>query len=294
VVETFLHKWLGDPQDSPAVEDARAELDRLAAARPDLGPLVRWLRELLPDLAPGSSAPAVPLEPQRARAKLIEGIPLLRGEQVAIDAKAFRQRWRRACGALESQQADGAAAALADAMRGGRLDPAAMADAVVAGRPEVVRERAEELRLDPGLATTLLRFTLFPLFTALEASLGPLRAGVVWERGYCPTCGSWPLLGEFRGLEQTRFLRCGLCASGWEAARLWCPFCGNRDHEQLGFLHCEGEETRYRSSVCDGCRGYVKMVSTLSALSPLHLLVVDVATLHLDLAAAQRGYTSHF
>ena len=32
--------------------------------------------------------------------------------------------------------------------------------------------------------------------------------------------------------------------------------------------------------------------ATLSALPPLHLLVADAATLHLDLAAAERGYTS--
>ncbi|HEV3203268.1 MAG TPA: formate dehydrogenase accessory protein FdhE, partial [Gemmataceae bacterium] len=236
----------------------------------------------------------VPLETERAKAKLQEGIPLLRGEQIAIDAKAFRKRWQRACAALEAQQADGSAVALADAVRYGRLDSAAMVDAVVAGRPEMVQQRAEELGLDPGLATTLLRFTLSPLFTAIETALGPLRAGVVWERGYCPMCGSWPLLGEFRGLDQSRFLRCGLCASGWEVPRLWCPFCGNRDHEHLGLLHSEGEDTKYRASTCDGCRGYVKMISTLSALPPLDLLVADAATLHLDMAAAERGYTSHF
>jgi len=294
VADSFRPDWFGDSQTAPAVEAARADFERLAKARPDLLPLLRWLCEILPDLMPPGSSPAVPLEPDRAQAKLHQGIPLLRGERVAIDAKEFRQRWQRACAALEAQQADGAAAALADAVRHGRLDHAAMVDAVVAGRPEEVRGRAEELGLDPGLATTLLRFVLSPLFTAIEASIGPLRAGVAWERGYCPTCGSWPLLGEFRGLDQSRYLRCGLCASGWEVPRLWCPFCGNRDHEQLGFLHCEGEDLKYRATVCDDCRGYVKMVSTLSALPAMHLLVADAATLHLDMAAAERGYTSHF
>jgi FdhE protein len=293
VADSFLRKWFGGPRAAaPAVEEVRAELDRLAAARPALLPLVAWLREILPDLTPLTGPMPVPsLEPERARTKLEGGIPLLRGERLVVDAAAFRQRWRRACAALEAQQADGAAVALADAVQHGRLDPAAMVDAVVAGQPEVVRQQAEVLGLDPGLATTLLRFTLFPLCTALEESLGPFRAGIAWERGYCPTCGSWPLLGEFRGLDQSRFLRCCLCASGWEVPRLWCPFCGNRDHELLGFLHSEGEEAKYRASVCDGCRGYVKMVSTLSALPPLHLLVADAATLHLDLAAAERGYT---
>src|SRR5262249_48826776 len=200
----------------------------------------------------------------------------------------FRRRWRRACEALEAQEADGVAEALADAVGDGRLDPEAMVAAVVEGRPEVVRQRAEGLGLDPGLATTLLRFTLFPLFTALQEALIPVRAGVHWERGWCPTCGSWPLLGEFRGLDQSRFLRCGLCAAGWEVPRLWCPFCDNRDHETLGNLSCEGEETKYRASTCDGCRGYIQMISTLSALPPLPLLVSDAATLHRALAPPPR------
>jgi FdhE protein len=100
----------------------------------------------------------------------------------------------------------------------------------------------------------------------------------------------WPLLGEFRGLEQTRVLRCALCAAGWEFARLRCPFCDNRDHNQLGYLHAEAEQERCRAATCDPCRGYVKMVATLDTLSMPRLLVADVATLHLDLAAAEHGY----
>jgi FdhE protein len=292
VADSFLRRWFGGPKaPPPSVEEARAELDRLSANRPALLPLFRWLRELLPDLTPIQTTIPI-VDSEQARAKLAGGIPLLRGEPIAFDLKAFRQRWQRVCEVLEAQQPDGTAAALAEAVKRDRLDPREMTDAVVAGRPEEVRERADVLGLDPGLATTVLRFTLFPLFTALETSLGPLREGSGWEHGYCPTCGTWPLLGEFRGLDQSRYLRCGLCAGGWEVARLWCPYCGCREHEKLQFLHAEGEESKYRASVCDACRGYVKMISTLSAIPPLHLLVADAVTLHLDLAAAERGYTN--
>jgi FdhE protein len=177
-------------------------------------------------------------------------------------------------------------------VRQGRLDPGEMAGAVVAGEPGAVRQRAEALGLDGGVAASLLRFALFPTFAGLEAALAPLREGAAWGQGFCPTCGSWPILGEFRGLDQSRFLRCGLCAAGWEVPRLWCPFCGNRDHTRLGSFHREGEEGKYRAAACDACRGYVKTVATLSALPPLHLLVADAATLHLDLEAGRRGYSN--
>src|SRR5262249_53536693 len=196
------------------------------------------------------ATPPHQLDPEWARSRLAEGIPLLRNESLALDPVAFRRRWHHACRALEEQQRDGTAAALDRALVAGRPHPGAMMEAVAAGRPEAVREWAELAGLDPGLAATLLRYVLFPVYTALEASLAPLREGAVWERGYCPTCGSWPLLGEFRGLDQSRFLRCGLCAAGWPVPRLWCPFCGNARHERLGFLHHEGQEGRYPPSFC--------------------------------------------
>jgi FdhE protein len=292
MVVSFLRQWFGGRRDAPPVEDARAEIDRLAAGRPALAPLFGWLRDLLPDLAPDDAPPALTLTPEQARAKLAAGVPLLRDERLDLDLKAFHRRWRRACDALEARQPDGAATAQSKALHEGRLDAAGMVAAVLAGRPEDVRDRADALGLDAGLTATLLRYTLFPTFTALEAALAPRREGVGWPHGHCPTCGSWPLLAEQRGLEQTRWLRCGLCAAGWDAARLWCPYCGTTDHERLHYLHAEGEEARYRAALCDACRGYVKTVTTLSEVPPLQLLVADVTTLHLDLAAAERGYTN--
>ena len=112
-----------------------------------------------------------------------------------------------------------------------------------------------------------------------------------WTSGYCPVCGSFPRLGEFRGLEQIRFLRCSLCAAGWQFPRLCCPFCGNRDHHRLGYLHVEGEESKCRASTCEECRQYVKMVATLAPVAPVQLLVKDVATVYLDLLAADRGFS---
>ena len=105
-----------------------------------------------------------------------------------------------------------------------------------------------------------------------------------------PDCGGPPLLAEFRGLDQSRFCAVGCAPRRGRWPRQRCPACGNRDHELLGFLSRDGEEARYRVATCDGCRTGIKTLSTLSALPPLMLLVADAATLHLDLAAADRGY----
>jgi FdhE protein len=290
----LLSKLFGRaPEPSPELADALKELDQLAQSRPTLSPPAEMLREILPTLfkRPNEQEPPV-IPAERAGAKVESGVPLLRGETVALDVPAFRARWQAICDAVRRFQNPDGGQALASALEWEKLLPAEMLASVLAGRPEEIHARADALGLDAGLTTAVLGLALFPVLSQFGAALAHLLGGLSWEHGYCPMCGSWPLLGEYRGLEQIAFLRCGLCASAWEFPRLLCPFCGERDHRQLGYFSVEGEETRYRATTCDACRGYVKMASTLGPLSGPALLVANVATLHLDLAAADRGYAS--
>jgi FdhE protein len=286
----FLRKWFSaDRRASKEVEEAQAELERLAKERTTLQGPALVLRDLLPLCSPDQDI-AFSLDSEGARAKLAEGVPLLRDENLTVDVKEFRNRWSEICKIIAQHRDGREARDLAEAMRRDRVDPQELTRAILSGRPESLLHTWEANELDPSLAPTVLRLALFPWFTALDQAALTMRESVVWQRGYCPTCGSWPLLGEYRGLDQMRFLRCGLCAASWEAARLYCPFCGTRDHEHLGYLQVEGEETSYKAATCSQCQGYVKMLSTLTALPPLALLVADVATMHLDLIAAERGF----
>jgi FdhE protein len=291
VAAGFLDKLLG--RAAPLPEEVQAvvkELDRLRGERPSLAGHLAVLHDILPHLYE-SPIPDTPLSLNRDQAavKLGSGVPLLRGESLSFDVKSFSQRWRRLCEALQ-RHGSSTAEALAMALDERRLDGEEIVREVLAGRPEAVHARADELGLDAGLTATVLRLTLFPWLAHVSASLAPLRDGTYWEQGYCPTCGSWPLLGEYRGLDQTRYLRCGLCAASWEVPRLLCPFCGTRDHEKLSYFYPEGQPTRYRVTTCEQCRGYIKMTTTLLPLNPPQLLLTDVITLDLDLAAAERGF----
>jgi FdhE protein len=266
---------------------ALLELDKLAQKRPSLQEACAALAAVLPAMfnEPAREEP-LQMSSEAARAKLAEGTPLLREVRPALDATGLRRRWQAIGAALRQSGAD----ALADAVRRGVLDPVALLHEVLGGRPEVIAPSAEALGLDGALTGTVLRFAALPALERLTQNLSELRQGGDWDRGYCPTCGGWPLLGESRGLQQERFLRCGWCASGWPFARLRCPFCDNRDFQTLGYLHVEGEEDRYRAGSCELCHGYVKWVSTLFPLATPQVFTADVATLHLDLAAAERGY----
>jgi FdhE protein len=289
VASRFLRRLFGGHDPLPTdLAEARAELDAVVASRPSLAGPAAILREILPQ--PDVAAAPFGMSPDAAAAKLAGGVPLLRGESLTLDDRPLRRRWQTVCTAIARHDEPGPATALARALKSGALPPGDLLGEVLAGHPDAAAARAAALSLEPSLTATVLRLTVLPALARLAADLEALLEQARWDYGYCPVCGSWPLLGEFRGLEQTRVLRCALCAAGWDFARLRCPFCDCGDHRQLGYLHVEGEEDRYRAATCDACRGYVKMVATLAALPLPRLLVADQATLHLDLAAAERGY----
>jgi hypothetical protein len=274
----------------PEVRDALEDLERLVQETPGLSTQAAALAELFPIAGSrGTLMEVSGLTAERGATKLREGRSLLAGEPLVLDTEGFARRWKAVAKALCRHVDAASGTGLATRIPCG-LDPNRLVEHVLAGRTEAIRDEAAAHGLHPRVATTVLRLTLLPDFCRLNGLLEPLRKEVPWPHGYCPTCGSRPLLAELRGLQQTRYLRCGLCAADWEFPRLQCPDCGTRDHRVLGFLSVEGQESRFRCATCDGCRGYVKTVQSLDRLSALKLLVYDVATLPLDVAAVERGY----
>jgi FdhE protein len=290
VADSFRVKWWGGSrQAEPALASAIARLERLAEERPELNGPAGWLRQRLPDLAAQEKVSGESLSAETVRATLAQGIGVLRGQRLQFDAHGFRRRWQRALETLPNPLGDQSTARIAHVFRSKKLAPCEIVDALLAGGAEHLRVRMADLDLDPGAMATALRAASFPLLVCLRDQWQTILTETTWERGQCPLCGNLPLLGEFRGLEQDRILRCGWCAACWQVPRLFCPYCGTRDHQRLGLLHRDGEQNHRRASVCEACGHYVKMISTLAELPPLELWVADLETIHLDLAAAERG-----
>lgn len=205
--------------------------------------------------------------------------PWLHGTRVHLDGRAARRwvrsllkRGRRRRPKTRSLDAIGLLEA-AVRQEDGQLDALALA---VDTEPEALRVVAQ--------------MAAMPLLQACGRSRhGQLPTD--WSAGYCPVCGAWPALAEFRGIERKRWLRCGRCGTGWEIAWLRCPFCGEADHERLGYLVAEDEgQDRWRVDVCKTCNGYVKGMTTVRETPPWAVLLEDLASVHLDLVALDRGY----
>jgi FdhE protein len=112
-----------------------------------------------------------------------------------------------------------------------------------------------------------------------------------WVEGYCPVCGSWPAFAEVRGIERSRAFRCGRCGSEWHARALCCPYCSEIDHDQLVSLVPEKTELNAVIDACGRCRGYIKTFTTLQGCQPSAVMLEDLASVELDVAALQQGYT---
>lgn len=280
-----LRRLLGRGRDVPAeLSAALADLDRLVGGRPELSEPGRTLADLLAEAfgRPPARGPQFP-DRDAARSAWADGVPLFRNAPPALDGESLRARGLALARALRA--ANPAARPLARAIRREKGLLAAWAREALAGRPEEVAHRAGGAGLDPDLAASVLRLALLPELAPLSKALDEMRPAGLWGLGDCPQCGSRPLLAESRGLEQRRALRCGLCAADWPGDRLRCPSCGETDHRALRSTFVEGEESRHRLSRCATCGLALKVVSTLTPLSPPALLVAELATVHLDLIA---------
>ncbi len=109
-----------------------------------------------------------------------------------------------------------------------------------------------------------------------------------WQRGTCPVCG-WEPDFSIITPAATRRLVCGRCLAQWGFAALACPFCGNDDRTRItSFATRDG---RYRVSACDACGRYLKAYDARHASRPVLVAADTIATLPLDAAAMQRGYS---
>jgi FdhE protein len=111
-----------------------------------------------------------------------------------------------------------------------------------------------------------------------------------WLEGYCPVCGAWPAFTEVRGIERSRYLRCGRCGGEWQAHCLCCPYCGMTDHKELLSLVPENSGSNSTIDGCARCLGYVKTFTTLQGSSPAKVILDDLASVELDVAAVEQGY----
>jgi FdhE protein len=170
-------------------------------------------------------------------------------------------------------------------------DPLEMIEAAIEWDGEALERLAGDSGVELPVLVTLAHCLALPATLAAgRKTLSDADKGV-WEPGYCPVCGNWPLIAEDRGLDRQRWLRCGRCSAGWRSRHLRCVYCDNTDHTSLGYLAPEAERESRRAVTCEQCKGYLKVFATVAPLEIADLLRYDLESLELDVAAMGGGYS---
>ena len=269
------------PEDS-----GRALLAGLAAQHPEWRPLLAVIGDARMELERAAWEGAVPaLEPSAPGVPPQQ--PLLAGAVIGI-TPSLVSRWLRRL--MRSAASAGAPAdSLAEGVTAGRLDTLSLFEAALSHDVDRLDDLARAAGGDHAVLRGLAPVIAMPILHACRRAWAA-RVPAGWAFGHCPICGGWPSLAEIRGLDGSRYLRCGPCGGDWRTEWQRCPFCAEADHQKLGALMLSDDLAHPRIDVCDGCHGYVKSMTTLASISPEEVVLHDLATLVQDVIALEHGY----
>ena len=277
------------PRDSPPQRTV-TELPAIAA--------LRELKESLPELAPAADlqielaqitrrisarAPLPALAPTQTRqTRVADGTRVLSFADFRFDWSAVRLALREVARALESVGAlQNAEVKAAESLVRGETPvlERCLQRWFNGDGSEPISEGLHEL-LDTAMRPFMAR-------AASAALTGVDLAG--WNRTTCPACGAEPDFAVI-ARDGRRHLSCHRCRAQWPCHPWACPRCQNDDQSTISSF--ASRDGFYRIYACGKCRRYLKAFDCRSAPRPFLAEVDLIATLPLDAAALQKGFTA--
>jgi FdhE protein len=246
-------------------------------------------------------------EKRGARAGLLASSSPAVAEPLAFASKLFRLQARIAAAVASRWKERAFSGSASDLETLLDLLPPLLSFAASDGPPELAEVAAARAADDPATAVARLRVYwggereaqgdyltrafLRPFAEVLAAG------GVTLERprheGYCPACGSPPIVSARKDLEGSgggaRFLDCGLCGTEWAFPRIRCASCQEQDPVKLPSFQSEAHPG-VRIEACETCRRYLKSLDLTLDARPLPE-VDDLVSIAMDLWALEEGWT---
>lgn len=220
--------------------------------------------------------------------RLTEGEPLVDPLEAEVDPEAFKGLVEDICRELEKRP--GGFKRTEEILSWEGLGPDAFADTVdrVLKGTELSIGEEWENEADRKLVSNILWEAFTPFMRKYGSICGSRIDYSLWRKGYCPVCGGPPLIGKFRTEDGLWLLECSLCHTFWNVIRARCPFCEEGPTGQLNYLYVD-EDRHKRVQYCEHCKTYVKTIDMRDIERVCVLPLDDIATVRLDLAAAQEG-----
>ena len=286
----------------PARTDSReaAELRSIKQSHPELSEAVELHLELLElnrRIQGRVPLPWLELSPDILTQHNRDGRPLLRFEDIPLDLTDLRLMVRQTAdvlrrhGALDDADYQKVETLGRDmkllAVAGQWYRSGAENAAVVA--VGVGRVATESPSSDQGTVAQVLSLAMRPFLSRCAEVLQQRAELAIWTHSHCALCGGEPDFAVITPAAE-RHLICSRCTLRWKYEALTCPFCHNAERSRItSFATPDG---RYRVYACDACRRYLKAYDGRRASRPVMPMVDSVATLPLDAAAMQRGYSA--
>jgi len=235
---------------------------------------------------------SVEINEETAKHQMREGFPLIDKKEIKLDTDSATTLFKKICRAIQRKNKKIAPEIkkINQAIRKKEIDLQEIFKKLIAGDKEYLDSIGEKIELEKWLLLFLAESSINPVLEAYADRLKGYVAQESWFRGYCPVCGSQPMIAELRKDAGERFLLCSSCGFQWRFKRLACPFCGNEDHKKLRHFHIEKEGKGYRVDVCEECKKYIKTIDIRELREEVVPIVEDMGTLHLDIIAQNEGY----
>lgn len=263
--------------------DQQRAIDDLRQRRPDWTPWLAVVDEIVAESGADAWEAAVPENVQFRPPE-----PILAGATISLPVAAVSSLMKRL---LRTAARSGSAKmASLESMAKPEPDALKLFEAAIRQDARYIEETATAAGADAEAFHAVVMLAPVPLLQACRARWASLLAGD-WDEGYCPICGSWPAFVEVRGIERTRCCRCGRCGAAWHTPGLRCLYCGNADHADLATFVNDRAGAQPVADVCRRCLGYMKTLTRLLGCPPASVMLDDLATIEIDIAAVNEGYS---
>ena len=269
----------------------RERARQLKEKRPGYGALLDFyvtVKEAQAESRPSVRVDSVKVNKNRKGLPVEEGFSLVGKEDFPIDMEASIALFRSLCrlGSAANPHFASQAEKIGQALVDNELDLKELVTG--GGREQAIGLAAADRGLDRQVLSFLIRNSTWPSIEAVREQLRCELDPETWRKNCCPVCGSLPTLSLLRGDGGMRYSVCSWCGCQWRVDRLSCSVCSIKEQGSLHYFTGEGEDA-CRIDLCDACRHYIKTIDCRS-LEECHPVLEDLATLHLDVLAAQKGY----
>ena len=277
------------PVDATVIETAVAHLN---ASRPAYATMLGFYGPVFAAqarAAADTSPKPVRVDAADLHMRQQEGFALIEPASFIIDQQAAAKLLTEICrlASVVGEKLDQAGQALSSAVDEGANTGDLFGDILDAkGR---IQALAKEKQVSADMLSLLLYLAMRPSIDAGVRQLAEHLSNDGHPGSHCPICGRPPIIGELDE-EGRQWVHCSFCWHRWAVMRMVCLFCDRQNSDSREYLYSENEP-EYRLYLCADCHRYLKVVDTRQLSRGFVPHLEQVASLHLDMMAADKGFS---